>query len=233
VNPSPELASVEDSAHAPSAVHRARERRRAIRIIGGGTDGNEQLTAITGTILLALLAAIGVTILRIGQLISVHLFVGLLLIGPVALKLGSTGYRFARYYGHDPAYRRKGPPDAQLRVIAPIIVLSTLVVFASGLALLFVGPSDRSQLLLIHKASFIVWVIFTSLHVLGHLPHMPASLRAVRRANPPDLPGLQPGVAGRWIAISGALVGGLVLALVLIPDFAVWTAHGALMHHRH
>ncbi len=68
------------------------------RLIGGGTEGNEQLTAITGAILLVLLAVIGLTILRIHLLISVHLFVGLLLIGPVALKLGSTGYRFARHY---------------------------------------------------------------------------------------------------------------------------------------
>jgi hypothetical protein len=33
--------------------------------------------------------------------------------------------------------------------------------------------------------------------------------------------------AGRWIALAGALVGGAVLAVVLIPDFAPWTAHTA------
>jgi hypothetical protein len=27
------------------------------------------------------------------------------------------------------------------------------------------------------------------------------------------------------------VVGGLVLAIVLIPHFATWTAHGALHHH--
>jgi len=76
---------------------------------GGGPDGNEQLTATTGVILVALLAVLGVTILRVQQLISVHLFVGLLLLGPVALKMASTGYRFVRYYTHSDAYRRKGP----------------------------------------------------------------------------------------------------------------------------
>jgi hypothetical protein len=213
-------------------VPRGRGGQRSRQLTGGGTDGNRQLTATTGTILIVLLAVIGVTILRIGQLISVHLFVGLLLIGPVILKLASTGYRFARYYTRDPAYRREGPPVTPLRVIAPMVVLSTLLVFASGLVLLFNGPSDRGQWVLIHKASFIVWAVFTSLHVLGHLPSMPASLRAVRRAKP-DLPGLEPGGAGRWIAIVGALVGGLVLAIVLIPDFAAWTAHGAAFHHHH
>jgi hypothetical protein len=28
-------------------------------------------------------------------------------------------------------------------------------------------------------------------------------------------------------------VGGVVLAIVLIPDFAVWTAPGAIPHHHH
>ena len=73
-----------------------------LELFGGSTDGNEQLTAFTGAILIVLLAVLGVTILRIRQLISVHLFVGLLLLGPVALKLASTGYRFVRYYTRDP-----------------------------------------------------------------------------------------------------------------------------------
>jgi hypothetical protein len=39
------------------------------------------------------------------------------------------------------------------------------------------------------------------------------------------------GVAGRWIALSSALVGGIVLAILLTAQFAPWTAHGALAHH--
>ncbi len=204
--------------------------RTRARLIGGGTDGNEQLTAITGAILIVLLAVIGLTILRIHQLISVHLFVGVLLIGPVAFKLGSIGYRFARYYTRDPAYRRKGPPVTVLRLIAPVVVLSTVSVFVSGLALLVVGPSGRGQLVLIHKASFIVWIVCMSVHVLGHLRGMPASLRAARRVAA-ELPDVAHGSAGRWIAVAGALVGGLVLAFALIPDFAVWTAHSGFLHH--
>ena len=67
--------------------------RRGRPFLGGGTDGNERLTAIVGALLLVLLAVLGVTIIRIGQLLWLHLFLGLLLIGPVALKLASTGYR--------------------------------------------------------------------------------------------------------------------------------------------
>ncbi len=206
--------------------------RTRARLTGGGTDGNEHLTAITGAILIVLLAVIGLTILRIHQLISVHLFVGVLLIGPVALKLGSAGYRFVRYYTRNPAYRRKGPPETVLRLIAPVVVLSTMSVFVSGLALLLVGPSGRGPLVLIHKASFIVWIACMSVHVLGHLPAMPASLRAARRTAA-ELPDVAHGSAGRALAVAGALLGGLVLAIALIPDFAAWTAHGAFIHHGH
>jgi hypothetical protein len=72
-------------------------RPRWPRLIGGGTDGNERLTALTAVVLVALLAVEGVTIVVLRPLISVHLFVGLLLVPPVGLELASTGYGFVRY----------------------------------------------------------------------------------------------------------------------------------------
>jgi len=44
-----------------------------------------------------------------------------------------------------------------------------------------------------------------------------------------------PGRGGRWLSLSGAVVIGLILAVVLIPDFATWTgtAGQALFHHHH
>ena len=204
---------------------------RGLAWFGGGTNGNEQLTAAAGVVLLILLPLLGLTILRIGQLIWEHLFLGLLLLGPVALKMASTGYRFARYYTRDPIYRHKGPPELILRLIAPIIVLATIVVFVTGVLLLLEGPSHRGTLLLLHKVSFIVWLVFTALHVLGHLPRLGKSLR-VARTNL-DQRGISPGGAGRALALVGALVGGLVLAVALIPHFSVWTSPGAIPHHHH
>jgi uncharacterized membrane protein YdfJ with MMPL/SSD domain len=55
------------------------------------------------------------------------------------------------------------------------------------------------------------------------------SLRATR-ARRGDFGG-STGATGRAIAVSGALVAGAVLAILLIPDFATWTAHGSLFHH--
>ncbi len=220
--------SLAHGAPAAAAVGARTERRRWL--LGGGTAGNEQLTAMVGALLLVLLAVIGLTILRIHQLISVHLFVGLLLIGPVALKMASTGYRFVRYYTHDASYRRVGPPLPLLRLIAPLVVLSTVVVFASGVALLLLGPSSRGQLLLIHKASFFVWIAVTGVHILAHLPGLPEHLRAARRTRA-AIAGGDPGGGGRTIALTGALAAGLILALILIPDYGAWTSATAFLHH--
>src|SRR5450755_5143319 len=117
-----------------SAASSARPSLR--HLTAGGMTGNERLTVAAGVVLLAPLAVIGVTLISLRGLLWVHLFVGMLLIGPVALKLGSTGYRFIRYYSGNLSYRRAGPPPVLLRMIAPMVVLSTIVVLASGGALL-------------------------------------------------------------------------------------------------
>lgn len=89
------------------------------RLLTGGTEGNERLTVVTGVLLIVLLAALGVTIVFIGRLLWWHLFLGLVLIGPVALKVGSTGYRFMRYYAAEPRYRGKGPPHRRCASSGP------------------------------------------------------------------------------------------------------------------
>ena len=62
--------------------------KRITKRILGGSDGNEQLTAIVATLLLVLLAVEGATLLNMRSLLTVHAFVGVLLIPVVALKLG-------------------------------------------------------------------------------------------------------------------------------------------------
>jgi hypothetical protein len=62
-------------------------------------DGNERLTAATGIVLLVLTIIELATILfGLHQFLSLHVFVGLVLLPPVLLKLASTGWRFSRYY---------------------------------------------------------------------------------------------------------------------------------------
>jgi len=150
----------------------------------GGAEGNERLTAITGAVLLVLLAAEGFTILRLGRLLTLHFFLGMLLLGPVALKAGSVIYRFVRYYSGSAPYRRKGPPALLLRLLGPVIMLLTACVFGSGVMLAVTGPGQGPWLFL-HKASFILWFCAMAIHVLAYVPRLPRLLAAEARGTAP------------------------------------------------
>lgn len=201
-------------------------------LTGGGVIGNERLTAVNGVLLIALLAALGVTIVRVRPLIDEHLFIGLLLLGPVALKIASTGYRFTRYYTHNPNYRERGTPPLLLRVLGPLVLASTVSVFATGILLLAEGPGASHTLRTLHKASFIVWVVATSVHVLGHLPDL-ARILLARKGEHYEYNRLAAGQLGRALALSGAILAGVIVAIVLIPDFGGWSHFESVRHHSH
>jgi hypothetical protein len=184
----------------------------------GGPDGNERLTAASGAVLFLLLAAEGVTILSIGQLLSPHVFIGMLLIPPVALKLASTGWRFARYYRGTREYREKGPPLLPLRLLAPVVVASTVAVFATGVALLVLGPSGRGLVLTLHKASFIVWIAATGVHILAYVWRVPRLAFADWRPGASAVSG----APARRLLIGGAVAGGAILAVTTVQYASPW-----------
>lgn len=196
------------------------DREARVTARSGGVAGNARLTGAVAVALLVLLAAEGVTIPFIGQLLGPHLFIGLLLIPPVGLKLASTGYRFARYYTHDARYVRKGPPPIVLRLLAPAVVLTTVAVFATGVALLFAGPPSNT-LILVHKVSFIAWIVFMSLHVLGHLLELPPLASADWRRNAPREARLA-GAGMRASALAAAIVGGVALGFLALSVGRPW-----------
>jgi hypothetical protein len=139
--------------------------------------GNEQLTALAGILLVVFLAAEGATLLNLRALLTVHAFIGMFLLPIVALKLGSTGWRMARYYLGRQEYVRRGPPAFPLRVVvAPVVVASTIVLFGTGVYLLATHEVQGTAVGL-HKASFVVWLVATSIHVLARLARMREALR--------------------------------------------------------
>ena len=188
--------------------------RRSART--GGSEGNRRLTASTAVLLLALLAAEGATLISIRPLVSAHVFIGMLLLPPVALKLATTGYRFARYYAGSRTYREAGPPHPLLRLLGPLVVLSTAALFASGVGLVVLGP-ERPAVLGLHQASFAVWLAAMSAHVLGHLLPLPR-LAAADWRREERLPGSS---LRRWL-LAGSLVAGLILALATVHLAGPW-----------
>jgi hypothetical protein len=131
---------------------------------------NERLTALAGAALYILVVAIVVTVLDISGLLAEHYLVGFLLIPPIALKLGSTGYRLFRYYEGSPAYRQAGAPPIVLRfLVAPVLVASTVVVFATGLELWLFGVRLGSGWMQAHTLSAVVMLLAAAAHVIAHL----------------------------------------------------------------
>jgi hypothetical protein len=176
------------------------------RLRSGGIAGNAQLTALVASVLLVGLAVEGATLLQIDALLTVHAFVGILLLPVVLLKLASTGWRMLRYYVGTDEYVRHGPPHPLLRaVVAPTIVLSTVVLFASGVALLALGRTEGT-LVALHQAAFVVWFGSTAVHVLAHVWKLP---RLLRRA---------PGLAPRVALVTAVLAVGAFAAVATLPS---------------
>ena len=176
------------------------------RLLPGGSGGNEQLTAIVGSLLVVLLAVETATLLDLGAFLTVHAFLGMLIVPVVVLKLGSTGWRLARYYLGGEEYVRRGPPHIFLRaLVAPLVVVSTAVLFATGIALLVAGQT-HGTLVGLHKASFILWVPAVGVHVLTRIPRLFGALR--RRLD---------GTAARLALAGAAVIAGLAVATLTLP----------------
>jgi hypothetical protein len=202
---------------------------------------------MTGAVLLVLLAAEGFTILSLRQLLTPHFFIGMLLLGPVALKAGSTMYRFIRYYAGSAPYRRKGPPAPLLRLLGPVIIASTAGVFGTGIALAVTGPAGRQPWLFLHKASFVIWFCAMTIHVLAYLPRLPRLLASEARGAAAGEAEGRPGrgyggrataaLGGRATAALGgrglrlallvaSLVAGLVIAMLTVHLEVPWHSGG-------
>jgi hypothetical protein len=192
-----------------------------------GVEGNERLTAMTGAVLLVGFAVEGFTILSIHRLLFLHFLVGLLLIGPVLLKIGSTIYRFARYYTGSVPYVRKGPPSPALRVLGPLVILTSVAVIGTGAVLAVVGRN--ATWLFLHKASFVLWFAVMTVHVLNYAPRLPRMLTSRTAAGTggsgatgysPGKP--VPGRAARWLLLAVSLAGGVGVAAVTMHISSYW-----------
>lgn len=190
-----------------------------------GAEGNERLTAITGSLLLVLFAAEGVTLLQLRGLLYWHYFIGLLLIGPVCVKICSTVYRFARYYTGHRDYVRKGPPAPLLRVLGPFVILTSLGVLGTGVLLAVARGTTYHGLpiLFLHKASFVLWAAVMTVHVLAYVWRLPALVGAdLRSSRAYDAATAVGGRGLRWAVTALGLGAGAILAAALAHLASSW-----------
>jgi len=187
----------------------------------GGPEGNARLTGMTAAVLLVLLAVEGATLLQIHSLLTPHVVIGMVLVPFVVVKLASTGWRMARYYLGASTYRERGAPPLLLRLLGPIVVVLTVAVFASGIALMLVPHSLRANMLFVHKASFVLWFGAMAVHVLGHVLDTsrlaPADFVARTRSQ-------VRGAGARIWTLTTCLVVGVLLAMAMAPTVGPWLA---------
>ena len=184
-----------------------------------GVVGNERLTALAGAVLLVLILVEIVSAAYLHALLPIHIFVGVLLAGPLVIKLGSTGYRFVRYYTKSSAYVRSGPPRLPLRVLAPLLLVATLVVVGSGIGLVVAGPAQSSLLRPLHSISVLFWLSLIAIHVVAYLWRTLRWVADDWRKHPAEQ---APGRGFRLGVNLGALLVGVVAALLLFPGAAPW-----------
>lgn len=132
-------------------------------------ERNKRMTAIAGTILFVLILSELVITANLDRLRSEHIFVGVLLAGPLVIKMCSTGYRFFRYYTKSPEFVRSGAPNTLLRVLAPFLVVITILVFISGFGLAFGGHANERLFHKIHTVSVTVWLPLLAVHIYAYI----------------------------------------------------------------
>jgi hypothetical protein len=181
--------------------------KRSVDSPTSGVAANERLTSLTGVLLIVLLGLLLLTVLSVRRFLPQHFLLGFLVIPPLALKLASTGYRFVRYYIGDQLYRQAGPPQLFMRLLAPIVVVSTLVLFATGLELWFFGLRFGSIWIEAHKLAFMVWLPAVGVHVLAYLSR--TGHAALEELSASQLAG----AVTRRSLVVGSLVAGVVLAI--------------------
>src|SRR5213593_1969127 len=67
-----------------------------------------------------------------------------------------------------------GPPDLAMRLLAPVLVLLTVTLFATGIELWLFGFAFGNEWLIWHKASFVLWFLAMTVHVAAYARRAPA-----------------------------------------------------------
>lgn len=183
-------------------------------------DGNERLTAAVGVVLVVLtLVELATLLFGLQSFLSLHVFVGFVLTPLVLLKLASTGWRFTRYYTRNEAYRLKGAPQLVMRMLAPLLVAATVVLFASGIAMGLLHGSAQQLARNLHGPASVAWMILVGIHVLVYLKR--ALLGAKEDVDPASRAAV-PGARHRIVVLLAAIAAGVVLGTATLPAQHLW-----------
>jgi hypothetical protein len=112
-----------------------------------------------------------------------------------------------------------------LRLLGPVVVLTSVSVIGTGVMLALIGPSG--MWLFLHKASFVLWFGAMTAHVLAYVWRLPrlASGDLASRASE-----VLAGRAARWLLLAASVLTGLLLAVLTVHSAGAWMGISALGH---
>jgi hypothetical protein len=208
----------------------ARDHRRKTTRERLSPHGNKHLTAAVGVrLLVPIVVELVSIVLGVHSFMSLHVFVGFLLIPPVLLKLGSTGWRFFRYYTRSDLYLAEGPPQLAMRLLAPLLVAATVVLFGSGVAMGLLQGHALTLARRLHGPSSVVWIVLVGVHVLVYLKRSlvdtTADVASAVRSN-------ARGSRRRLSVLGVVAASGLVIGAATVPAQHRWVDLPR-DHHRH
>jgi hypothetical protein len=174
---------------------------------------------MVGVLLLGpVVVELGTVLLGVHTFMSLHVFVGLALIPPVLLKLASTGWRFARYYTRKDAYVEHGAPQIAMRLLAPLFVAATVVLFSSGVAMGILHGHALVVARRLHGPTSVIWIVLFAIHALVYLKRALIGSRQEIIAAGRSVQGR--GVRGYLIAAT--VVSGLIIGAATVPAQHRW-----------
>lgn len=188
-----------------------------------GVVANSRLTAGLGALLVVLFGAVGITLLNTRGWIDWHAGLGIAAGVVVVPKLASTGYRMLRYYSRNGRYVASGPPRFVMRVLAPFLVLTTVLLIGTGVLAIYFPRTIWKE---VHGFFFWTWIFLAAAHVLVYFWRLPRVITAPRGAEPR----WRGSPALTWLIIILTLVAAIAIAWWFVGQMPQLPAE---MHHGH
>ncbi|SHE60277.1 hypothetical protein SAMN02745225_01095 [Ferrithrix thermotolerans DSM 19514] len=147
-----------------------KELTEELELQGRRVTNGARFSALFGMALLVVFVAEILTIPFIAGAVGIHIVIGLIAVPLVLAKIAVAAYRFTKFYAGDTEFVAAGPPWLPLRILAPLLVATTVLVIGSGIEMVVAGPTSFSDTFLAaaHTLLSLIWFFLLGLHALAY-----------------------------------------------------------------
>jgi hypothetical protein len=177
-------------------------------------------SALLGMLILFFSIAEIVTVAFLPEALILHIAIGSILGVLIIVKLILNAYRYLGYLKHDHDFRQAGTPRLIMRILSLPLVVTTIVVLGTGMAMVLTGPTAfaTSFLATAHALFAIIWLGLLGYHTFGYWHRSARSTtRELDRIRSKDTQAL-----ARLILAATTVIGAVTLMLLLLPLSNRW-----------